>query len=124
MPSVMAKTLPDGLDNADIARRLRILRHHVAGSGHGSQMTFASRMGIEHRRWNNFERAFPMPRDMAIHLVKAIHGLTLDWIYLGRKDGLPMRLQRELEEAGKAVTLSEGRTASGSSRKPVTKSRA
>ena len=33
-------------------------------------------------------------------------------------------LQHELEEAGKAVTLSERRGASGSSRKPVTKSRA
>jgi len=121
---IMSETGPDSLDNAAIARRLRILRHHIAGSGHGSRAAFAAQTGIEYKRWNNFERAFPMPRDMAIHLVKTIHGLTLDWIYLGRKDGLPMRLQRELEEAGKAVTLSEGRTASGSSRKPVTKSRA
>jgi len=120
----MSDDSPDSVDNAAIARRLRILRHHVAGSGHGSRAAFAAQTGIEYKRWNNFEREFPMPRDMAIHLVKAIHGLTLDWIYLGRQDGLPIRLQRELEDAGKAVTLSEGRSASGSSKKPITRSRA
>jgi hypothetical protein len=83
----MADDSPDSVDNAAIARRLRILRHHVAGSGHGSRAAFAAQTGIEYKRWNNFEREFPMPRDMAIHLVKAIHGLTLDWIYLGRQDG-------------------------------------
>jgi hypothetical protein len=103
----MAKTLPDGLDNADIARRLRILRHHVAGSGHGSQMTFASRMGIEHRRWNNFERGFPLSREIAVLLIRKIGGLTLDWLYLGRDDGLSRALHRELVEAGKAVMLLE-----------------
>ena len=120
----MSANGPDDLDNAAIARRLRILRHLVSGGGHGSRAQFAARIGIEYKRWNNFERGFPLPRGMAIHLVRAIDGLTLDWIYLGRQDGMSMRLQRELEEAGKAVTLSERRGASGSSRKPVTKSRA
>jgi len=115
---------PASPTDLDIARRLRILRHHVAGSEQGSRARFAAQIGIEYKRWNNFERGYPIPRDMAIHLVRAIHGLTLDWVYLGRQDGLSMRLQRELEEAGKAVTLSERRSGSGASRKPVTKSRA
>ena len=118
--------MPDNLDNAAIARRLRILRHHIAGGDHGSRARFAVQIGIEYKRWNNFERGYPMPRDMAIHLVRAIHGLTLDWIYLGRQDGMSLRLQRELEEAGKALTLSEnpGPGGSGSPKNPVTRSRA
>jgi len=89
-------------------------------------MRFAARIGIEYKRWNNFERGYSLPRDMGTHLVKAIPGLTLDWIYLNREDGLPIRLQRDLEEAEKAVTLSEAGPAasSGSSKKPSTKSRA
>jgi hypothetical protein len=122
--SGMSPADTDNLDNAAIARRLRALRHHVSGSGHGSRADFAARTKIEYKRWNNYERGFPIRRDAAIHLVKTIHGLTLDWIYLGRQDGMPARLQRELEDAGKAVILSEERGSSGSSRKPITRSRA
>ena len=82
-----------------------MLRHYVAGSDHGSQQRFAVRVGIDYKRWHNFERGLPLNRDVAIHLVRAVPGLTLDWLYLGREDGLPMKLQRDLAEAGKAVTL-------------------
>jgi hypothetical protein len=119
----MTRDSPDGLDNA-ITRRLHILRHYVAGSDHGSKARFAARIGIEYKRWNNFERGYPIPRDMAIHLVKAIHGLTLDWIYLGREDGLSVVLQRALTEAGKSMILSEDSPGSGSSKNPITKDRA
>lgn len=115
---------PDDLDNAAITRRLHILRQYVSGSDHGSKARFAATIGIEYKRWNNFERGYPLPRDMAIHLVKAVHGLTLDWIYLGREDGLSIALQRALAEAEKTVTLSASSVGSGSSKKPITKSRA
>ena len=118
----MSKASPDDLDNVAIARRLRILRHHIAGSEQGSQVRFATRIGIEYRRWNNFERGYPISRDMAVHLTRSIPGLTTDWLFLGREDGLATKLQRELTEAGKAVTLAE-ETASGSSRNRSTRSR-
>ena len=120
----MKKANPEKLDNAAITRRLHILRQHIAGGDHGSRARFAARIGIEYKRWNNFERGYPLPRDMAIHLVRAIHGLTLDWIYLGREDGLSIALQRELAEVGKTVTLSDAGSSSGSSKKPTTKARA
>ena len=44
---------------------------------------------------------------MVVHLVLAIPGLTTDWLWLSREDGLSVRLQRELTEAKKAVTLAE-----------------
>ena len=123
----MSKASPNDWDNAAVARRLRILRQHIVGTSHGSKAIFAAKIGIEYKRWTNFERGSPLPRDMAIQVIRSIPGLTLDWLYLGRADGLPGQLQRELEEAGKIVTLSEApgsASASGSSRKPITKSRA
>ena len=104
---IMAKADPHELDSASIARRLRILRQHSQGGEQGSQARFAAQIGVEYRRWNNYERGHPLSRDMAVLLVRKVLGLTLDWIYLGREDTLPVRLQRELEAAGKAVTLSE-----------------
>jgi hypothetical protein len=119
----MSRNNPDELDNSAIARRMRILRYYVTGGKQGSQARFAVQVGIEPRRWNNFEREYPLPRDMAVRLVRIIPGLTTDWIWLGREDGLPGRLQRELADAGKALTTAEG-SSSASSRDHSTKSRA
>ena len=121
----MAKTIQKGMDNDAIARRLRILRHHVTGSDFGAQARFAAKLGLEYRRWNNYECGHNLSRDVAMLLVTTIHGLTLDWIYLGREDGLSRSLHRDLVEAEKAVTLSEDdpATSSGSSRNLSTSSR-
>lgn len=96
----MAKT-PAPTENSEVARRLVSLRLAVAGE---SQTAFAQRVGIEVKRWNNFERGLPLSKDAAITLVRKFPGLTLDWLFLGVEDGLPIKLQRELAEAGKATT--------------------
>lgn len=123
----------DILNNQEIAFRLRTLRYSVAGGDQGAQSRFAVQMKIDPKRWNNYERAYPLPRDMAVHLVRRVPGLTTDWLWLGIEDGMPGRLQRELAEAGNALTLSEARPSTRSSRSPaavasakksVTKSRA
>jgi hypothetical protein len=121
----------DILDNQGIARRLRTLRYSVTGGDQGAQSRFAIQMKVDPKRWNNYERAYPLPRDMAVHLVRRIPGLTTDWLWLGIEDGLPGRLQRELQEAGNALTLAESRpstrsaTSAGSAaKKSVTRSRA
>jgi hypothetical protein len=119
----MSRNNPDELDNFAIARRMRILRYYATGGGQGSQSRFAVQLGIEPRRWNNFERGYPLPRDMAVRLVRTIPGLTTDWIWLAREDGLPARLQRELADAGKALMTAEGGSPA-SSRDHRTKSRA
>jgi hypothetical protein len=56
---IMAKADPHELDSASIARRLRILRQHSQGGGQGSQARFAAQIGVEYRRWNNYERGHP-----------------------------------------------------------------
>mgnify|MGYP001601771837 CR=1 FL=1 len=96
----MAKTTKLS-ESSEVARRLATLRRVVAGE---SQTAFALQVGIEVKRWNNFERGLPLSKDAAIMLVRKFPGLTLDWLFLGIEDGLPIKLQRELTEAGKAST--------------------
>jgi hypothetical protein len=109
----MIKTIQSAMDNGAIAFRLRARRHHVAGSGHGAQARFAAQIGVEYRRWNNYECGHNLSRDMAMQLVKTFHGLTLDWIYMGREDGLSTRLHRDLREAERAIILLENSNSSG-----------
>jgi len=130
----MKRPSPSDLETAAIARRLRVLRHYIAGDEFGSRQRFAVRVGIDYKRWNSYENGAPFNRDVAIHLVKAVPGLTLDWLFLGREDGLSVKLQRDLAEVGKTVTLppqtsaqpsqpaTRSAKAAGSHKKPTTKS--
>ena len=88
-------------ENLDVAQRLSTLRRVISGE---SQTAFAARIGVEVKRWNNFERGLPLSKEIAITLVRKIPGLTLDWLYLGVESGLPIALQRELAEAAKGLT--------------------
>lgn len=87
--------------NEAVAGRLMLLRQVVSGA---SQTAFAARLGIEVKRWNNFERGMPLSKEIAFLLLREVPGLTLDWLFLGIEDGLPVKLQRELAEAGNATT--------------------
>lgn len=89
----------DPESNEAVAARLQLLRRLVSGD---SQTAFARILNIEVKRWNNFERGLPLSKDAAFKIVRALPNVTLDWVYRGKTDGLPVRLQREIEEAGKA----------------------
>lgn len=68
---------------------------------------FAEELGIEYPRWNNFERGYPLPNPIALELCNRFPGLTLDWLYRGRFEGMSFDLVRRLEEAsvsGKSKT--------------------
>lgn len=94
----MRNVRPDS--NEAVAERLKLLRHVVSG---GSQTAFAARLGVETKRWNNFERGTPLSKEVAFLIVKKFPDVTLDWLWLGNEGGLPVRLQRELAEAGKGI---------------------
>lgn len=69
----------------EIGQRLAALRTAFAGE---KQKDFAARHGFNITQWNNWETgARRIPVDDAAKLAAA-YGLTLDWIYLGRRDGL------------------------------------
>lgn len=94
----------DPESNEAVAARLKLLRRLVSGD---SQTAFARLLNIEVKRWNNFERGLPLSKDAAFKIVRALPNVTLDWVYRGRTDGLPVRLQREIEEAGKTSTSAD-----------------
>jgi transcriptional regulator with XRE-family HTH domain len=57
---------------------------------------FADGAGIKRNTYSQWESAKGRPQiDQAIALCKK-YGLTLDWIYFGTPDGLPLRLAREV----------------------------
>lgn len=71
-------------------KRLRaILRYPTANA-------FAAFLKVSPQRWNNFENGTPLSREVAFRLVQSVPGLTLDWLYFGKPDGLPLSLAREL----------------------------
>lgn len=57
-----------------------------------NQTAFAIRVGITQPALNNYVKALRRPDlDVAI-MIAARTGVTLDWIYLGDRSGLPSRL--------------------------------
>jgi transcriptional regulator with XRE-family HTH domain len=89
-----------------IGARLRLLR---AAISENNASKFAARIGVSSSRWANYEGDHPVPLAIAQKIIEAVPGLTLDWIYLGKPDGLPLALARRLEEASGEVR--KGRTA-------------
>ena len=90
-----------------IANRLRLTR--VAyGKVHRhtkrlSQTDFCKLVGFTRQRWNNAETGYSrLGLDAAIKMVKAL-GISLDWIYLGRKGALPAKLAIEISKLERQV---------------------
>lgn len=118
MPTVNKKNL-----TLDVAARMRLLREVM---NQPTQAAFAARYGFTHKQWNNIERGYPLTHTAAIQLVKALPGLSLDWIYLGMIGNLssffltrldvkldPVRpIGRANGSAGKGDGKGDGETAS------------
>ena len=78
-----------------VALRLRTLRDALAFDTASAMAAF---LGVSPQRWSNFENGLPLSREMAFRLVQKIPGLTLDWLYFGKSDGVPLALARRLGE--------------------------
>lgn len=76
-----------------VGRRLRHLRKSL---GYEYASTFARSLGIQDNRWNNLENGYPLSKEIAFLLVRKISGLSLDWLYYGKTDGLSERLGQRL----------------------------
>ena len=57
---------------------------------------FAAWLGISKQRWSNVEHGLPLSIAVADRLCERIPGLTLDWLYYGKVDGLAVALARRL----------------------------
>lgn len=87
-------TRETGGREAPIAQRLRQLRSVESDTS----AAFAVRLRMSTQRWNNFENGYPLSREVAFTLVQTIPGLTLDWLYFGKLEGLTVDLARRLGE--------------------------
>lgn len=77
-----------GKSLADIGRRLVALREALDMN----QTAFGQLTGISQPALANYEKGYRRPEiDKAIQIVNRT-GVTLDWIYLGDRSGLPHRL--------------------------------
>lgn len=79
-----------------VSERLIALRIAL---GFETQTAFAKRYGFATTQYNNFENGKPLPATAAIRLVQQIHGLSLDWLYLGNTSAMASGLLRKIEQA-------------------------
>jgi DNA-binding XRE family transcriptional regulator len=77
-----------GPSNTDIARRLVVLRDAL---GH-NQSSFAKLVEITQPAMNNYESGLRRPSLEVAIKIRVKTGVTLDWVYLGQREGLPARL--------------------------------
>jgi hypothetical protein len=103
----MATSEKGGRD-APHAQRLRQLRR-VMGYEHSAR-AFALLVDLGEQRYNNFENGVPLSKDAALKMVSKIPGLTTDWLFLGRTEGLSYQLALKLapDASGKANTTPSG----------------
>lgn len=82
---------------ADIAERLRLSREAI-GDGQLTQKAFAAEAGVGYEQYKNWESgAYRISVDGARALRKR-YGLSLDFIYEGNVDALPMNLRNALSQ--------------------------
>lgn len=91
------KSGPKPLADEGQAERLVRLREAL---GYPKANGFAAFLGIGQQRWANFENGYPLSREIIFRLVQSVPGLTSDWLYFGKSDGLPLDLARRLGELG------------------------
>ncbi|MBT1154327.1 helix-turn-helix transcriptional regulator [Aminobacter anthyllidis] len=77
-----------GKSNKDIAKRLVALREALGKN----QTAFAALIEVSQPAMNNYERGIRRPDLDVAFRIQLRTGVTLDWIYLGKRDGLPGQL--------------------------------
>lgn len=92
-PPVMA----DNDSNEEVAERVRLLRRVVKPDMNCAE--FAQFLGVTHQRLNNVENGYPLGNDLAKRIVSRVAGITLDWLQLGRDNGVQPDLAQRLLEA-------------------------
>lgn len=89
----------DGLETygfiiSDYIRRLKVMRMIISGE---NQEQFANRIGIEPKRWNNYEQGYPISREVALMLLHKCPQVSIEWLWLGTKRGLGEDFRRKVE---------------------------
>ena len=91
--------------HAPTARRIRQLR---TAEEYPTATAFAGKLGITVSRLSNLENGSPLSIDVARRIIRAVPGVTLDWLYEGVEDGLSLSLRRRLQEAAPGNARTRG----------------
>ena len=73
--------------------RLIMLRQLLGGL---NQTEMARVLGITLKRWNNYERGYPISLDTAMQIHATIPGMSTDWIWFGMVGNLSETYRRQI----------------------------
>lgn len=93
---------------SNIAVRLRAI---MVAEQMTTQDAFADKIGVEKKRLNNVLVGYPLSIDVAVKIKRSIPGVSMDWLYDGDEDALPVSLRDRLRVAER--TVREGVSGSG-----------
>ena len=99
-------TLP-GNAPAEVAARMR---HLWAALEFPTSAAFAAAIGASPTRWNNIENSGSLSREIAFKIVQKFPGVTTDYLWFGRMDGMPLQRVRQLEMPAGAPAKSRTRS--------------
>jgi hypothetical protein len=91
-PTPVKKELPE------ITERLLLLQRAFSDR-FPTTAAWVRHIDVEYNRWSNVCGAHPLSKELALHLVRRIPGLSLDWLWFGRKEGLSFELAQRLDKA-------------------------
>src|SRR5262252_3691628 len=87
----------DGIKKTSlVAQRLLLLQEMCEGTRRGASVRMAQRLGITFHRWYNVLRGSPLSIALAQRIVLNFPGVSLDWLYLGRPEGLSRQMAENL----------------------------
>jgi hypothetical protein len=79
------------------AERLKRLREAL---GYDTSTAFANFLDLLPNRYNNFENGLALSREVVFRMVQKVPGLSVDWLWFGKPDGLSVSLAQRLGELG------------------------
>src|SRR5262252_8252273 len=79
-----------------VAQRLLLLQEMFEGTGRGASGRMAQRLGITFHHWYNVLRGSPLSIALAQRIVLKFPGVSLDWLYLDRPEGLSCQIAEKL----------------------------
>jgi hypothetical protein len=91
-----------GTSKADIKHRLALLKIALADRWATSKQ-IAEAIGIGYKNYNSVEKSGALSTQIALALVQHVPGLTLDWLWRGREEGLSVDLARKIDQAKRAL---------------------
>jgi transcriptional regulator with XRE-family HTH domain len=68
-----------GFDVEGYRRRIRLLRKLLGMN----QTEFVDHIGIAYKKWNHYERGYPVSRETAFRLREKIEWFSTDWLWHG-----------------------------------------